>query len=35
MKTLQTFRETFDANTTLILSTDAEWLRYLETAGGR
>jgi modulator of FtsH protease HflC len=34
-KSLETFRKTLDPNTTLVLSTDSEWLRYLENAHGR
>jgi len=34
-KNLETFRKTLDPNTTLVLSTDSEWLRYLENAHGR
>jgi len=34
-KNLETFRKTLDPNTTLVLSTDTEWLRYLENAHGR
>ncbi|MGD8377143.1 MAG: protease modulator HflC [Acidobacteriota bacterium] len=33
-KTMETFRRTLDPRTTLVLSTDAEWLRFLENAGG-
>jgi membrane protease subunit HflC len=33
-KSLETFRRTLDPKTTLVLSTDAEWLRYLESAKG-
>jgi len=34
-KNLETFRKTLDPNTTMVLSTDSEWLRYLENAQGR
>ena len=34
-KVLETFRKTFDSQTTLVLSTDADWLRYLENARGQ
>jgi membrane protease subunit HflC len=31
VKTMETFRDTFDENTLLILATDGDFLRYLET----
>ncbi len=34
-KSLETFRKTMDKNTTLVLSTDAEWLRFIENSQGR
>ena len=34
-KSMETMRATLDANTTLVLSTDAEWLRFLENPNGR
>lgn len=33
-KSMETFRRTLDPRTTLVLSTDAEWLRFLENAAG-
>ena len=34
-KSMETFRRTMDPKTTLVLSTDADWLRFLESAQGR
>jgi membrane protease subunit HflC len=35
MKSLETYRSTLDPGTTLLLSTDADWLKYLENPRGR
>ncbi|MDY7096009.1 MAG: protease modulator HflC [Acidobacteriota bacterium] len=34
MKSLETYEQTFDSETTLVLSTDGDFYRYLKTAGG-
>ena len=34
-KNMETFRKTMDKDTTLVLSTDAEWLRFIENSQGR
>jgi membrane protease subunit HflC len=34
LKSLETYEQTFDENTTLVLSTDGDFYRYLKTAGG-
>jgi len=34
MKSLETYEQTFDSDTTLVLSTDGDFYRYLKTAGG-
>ncbi len=34
-KSLETLRKTLDKNTTLVLSTDADWLRFMENAQGQ
>ena len=34
-KNLETLRVTLDPNTTLVLTTDAEWLRFLKNARGQ
>jgi membrane protease subunit HflC len=35
MKSMETYRLTLDPGTTLLLSTDADWLRFLENPRGR
>jgi membrane protease subunit HflC len=35
MKSLETYRSALDPGTTLLLSTDADWLKYLENPRGR